>query len=191
MDSGGLTPEVVLRAGEWLVSASTLAGLSVFLYFAFAAADAWRPRTARLIADDPQSFAIGSVPYAVDFVVCWNVSLLLERLIVLWRPFVVVASRHYAATKIALNLAAVVTKHHLFGARSTFGRAMLFVSHLVLAAASEAMCGEKYERAAVDAALMLLFWLTVLILVSRVTVQNAGFVGAPELEEDWLGPLFV
>lgn len=182
MDHGGpalVTPDAVLGAGRWLVSASALAGVTALLYFAFVAAG--RPRTAGLIADGWRTYVTHSVPYAMDFLVCWRLSQALERFFATCRPIAAVAaSRHFAGSKIALNVAAVVAKYYLFAARSAWVRAALFVGHLVLTAASEAMCREKYDRAAVNAALVLLFWLTVLILVR---LRGA----APRAPLGWVG----
>lgn len=159
------TADFVLWTGELLVSVATVLGTAVFLRYMFSCLRD-RPRAVCLITDDWLTFAAHLVPYALNFLVCWRLSLTFGRLAASSRLISNVASRHHVAFKTALNVAAAVTKYYLFCAPSRVFRAGLFVGHLGLAAAAEAMCNERYDRATVDATLALLFWLTALVLVT-------------------------
>lgn len=158
-----VTPDTVLRTGELLVSASAAAGVAATVRFLHARG---RPRAVQLITNDWMTFASYSVPYLINFLVCWHLSLAFGRLAATNQMVADAASKHYVASKTALNLAAVVTKNYLFYARSRMLRLGLFVGHLVLVAVSEALCHEKYTRTSIDTTLAVLCWLTVLLLVS-------------------------
>lgn len=160
------TPETVLRGGELLVSAFVAAGVAVSVRFLHARG---RTRAVQLITNDWLTFAAHSVPYLINFLVCWHLSLTFGRLAATNHVVADAASKHYVSSKMALNVAAIVTKNYLFYTRSRILRFSLFVGHLVLVALSEAMCYEKYARTAVDATLVLLFWLTILVLVGAIT----------------------
>lgn len=166
------TPETVLRAGELLVSAFVAAGVAVSVRFLHARG---RPRAVQLITNDWLTFAAHSVPYLINFLVCWHLSLTFGRLAATNRMIADAASKHYVASKMALNVAAIATKNYLFYSRCRILRFCLLVGHLVLIAVSEAMCHEKYARTAVDATLVLLFWLTILVLVSAITNNLATY----------------
>lgn len=157
------TADFVLWTGELLVSVATVFGMAVFLRYMLSCP---RPRAVCLITDDWLTFAAHLVPYALNFLVCWRLSLTFGRLAASSRLISNVASRHQVAFKTALNVAAAVTKYYLFCAPSRVFRAGLFVGHLGLAATAETMCIERYDRATVDATLALLFWLTALVLVT-------------------------
>lgn len=162
-DDKVLTSRTILFAGELLVCTSMVAGITVLLYFLLAR----HPRAIRLVTANVWSFATHAGPYAINFMVCWHLLLALERLILSTR-IVELTSRYYLTSKITLNVAAFVIKHHLFWTRSNcFYKVMLFVSHLVLMATSEAMCYEKYEKTTIQVAMLLLLCLTTLILVRR------------------------
>lgn len=160
-DGATLASRTILLAGELLVCMSMVAGITVLLYFLMAR----HPRAIRLVTANGWSFAMYAAPYAINFTLCWHLLLAFERLILSTR-IVDLTSRYYLTSKVTLNVAAFVIKYHLFWSRSNcFYKAMLFVSHLVLIATSEAMCYEKYEKTTIHVAMLLLLCLTTLILV--------------------------
>ncbi|XP_015371819.1 PREDICTED: uncharacterized protein LOC107167331 [Diuraphis noxia] len=167
-----LTSRTILFAGELLVCTSMVAGITVLLYFLLAR----HPCAIQLVTANVWSFAMYAAPYAINFMVCWHLLLALERLILSTR-IVELTSRYYLTSKITLNVAAFVIKHHLFWTRSNlFYKEMLFISHLVLIATSEAMCYEKYEKTTIQVAILLLLCLTTLILMTPTnTYQRLVF----------------
>lgn len=158
---GTITSQSVLVVGETLVFSSIATGITVLLYFLHAR----RSQAIRLITGDVWLFARNSVPYIVNFLACWCLSLALEKLLVSSRIIMDVTSQNYLASKVILNVSAVVTKHYLFYTQSGFLKTLLFVGHLILVAASDAMGHDKYEQVTINVSVMLLFWLTMLILV--------------------------
>lgn len=162
-DSSTPTARTILFAGEILVCTSMVAGITILLYFLVARS----PRAIHLATANVSSFAMYVAPYAMNFTACWYLLLLFERLI-LSSNVVVLTTQYYLSSKIILNVAAFVVKQHLFWTRSNcFYKAMLFIGHLVLVAASEAMCYEKYEKTTIQVSMLLLLCLTTLILVRR------------------------
>lgn len=160
-----VTPRTVLMAGELLVAASASTAAAVLVYFACSG----RPRALRSITDDFRSFANDCVPYIIGFSVCWYLSVAFEKSIASSRLVAVTTSEYYLPCKLLLNVTAFVTKHYLFSTRSSYHRTALFVANIALVATSEAMSHEKREQTATRVTRILLFWLTVLILVRRVT----------------------
>ncbi|XP_025203360.1 uncharacterized protein LOC112600380 [Melanaphis sacchari] len=157
-----LTSRTILFAGELLVCTSMVTGITILLYFLLAR----RPRAIQLVTGDVRSFAVFVAPYVINFMVCWHLLLAFEKLIMSTR-IVNFTSQYYVTSKITLNFTAFAIKHHLFWTRSNyFYKLMLFVSHLVLVATSEAMCYEEYEKTTIHAAMLLLLCLTVLILIA-------------------------
>lgn len=160
-DGSTTTSRIILFAGEILVCTSMAAGITILVYFLLGR----RPRAIHLVTANISSFAMYVAPYAINFMVCWHLLLAFERLI-LSTNIVNLTSQYYLTSKLTLNVTAFVIKNHLFWTRSNcFYRAMLFISHLVLVATSEAMCYEKYENTTIHVAMLLLFCLTTLILV--------------------------
>lgn len=163
--NGAVTPRTVLMAGEFLVAASAVIAATVLVHFACGR----RPRALRLITDDFRSFANDSVPYIINFSVCWYLSAAFEKSITSSRLVVETTSAYYLPCKLLLNVTAFVTKRYMFTTRSSHYRTALFVANIALVAASDAMCHEKYDQTATRVTLTLLFWLTVLILVRRAS----------------------
>ncbi|XP_003241275.1 uncharacterized protein LOC100573408 [Acyrthosiphon pisum] len=162
-DSSTPTARTILFAGEILVCTSMVAGITILLYFLLAR----RPRAIHLVTANISSFAVYVAPYAMNFMACWYLLLLFERLMLSTHIVVDLTTRYHLASKITLNVAAFVIKQHLFWTRSNcFYKAMLFIGHLVLVAASEAMCYEKYEKTTIHVAMLLLLCLTTLILMA-------------------------
>lgn len=159
---GFITSATVLMAGKFLITTSAVTGITVFLYFLHAS----HPSAIRLITNDIESFIVTSMPYIVNFLICWYLSIAFERLIMSSRLIVEITLKYYLESKIILNVTAFVTKHYMFWIRSSCLRVMLFVSHLILVATSEVMSHEKYDQTTMQYTLILFFGLTMLILVS-------------------------
>lgn len=161
---GFVTPATVLMTGELLITMSAVTGITVFLYFLHAS----HPSAIRLISNDIVCFVGASVPYIINFLVCWYLSLAFGRLIMSNSLIMETTSKYYLESKIILNINAFITKHYMFWTESNCFRIVLFISHLILVAMSEVMSHEKYEHTTIHYTLILLFCLTVLILVRRI-----------------------
>lgn len=168
MNIGGtITSHSVLVVGKTLVYSSMVTGITVLLYFL----QARRLRAVRLITDDVGLFARNSMPYIINFLVCWYLSLVSGKLIASSHLIMDVTSQNFLASKIILIVTAVVTKHYLFCTQQVFLKILLFVGHLILVATSDAMTHDKYEQMTINVSVMLLFWLTVLVLVRHINYQ--------------------
>lgn len=161
---GFVTSATVLVAGELLIITSAVTGITVFLYFLHAS----HPSAIRLITNDVGWFIVSSVPYIINFLVCWYLSLTFGRLIMSSSFIMETTSKYYLESKIILNFTAFITKYYMFWTESNCFQIVLFVSHLILVATSEVMSYEKYEHTAIHYTLILLFCLTMLILVRLI-----------------------
>lgn len=161
---GTITSRSVLVVGETLVFSSMVTGITALLYFL----QARRLQAVRLITDNVRLFARNSVPYIMNFLVCWYLSLALGKLIASSRLIMDVTSQNYLTSKVILIVTAVVTKHYLFYTQCVFLKNLLFVGHLILVATSDAMSHDKYEQVTINLSVVLLFWLTVLVLVRHI-----------------------
>lgn len=160
-DDGFITPKTLLLAGQCLVDMSKVTGIFIFVYYLLAG----QSRAIRLVIVDFWSFAKTALPYLISFLVCWYFLLTFEKMIISNRLIMGMTTKYFLASKIILNVSAVVFKHYLFGTRSNFFRVILFIGHLVLMATSEVMSHETYAQETLHIAVILLFWLTMLILV--------------------------
>lgn len=158
--------QIILLAGEIFVTTSTVAGITILVYFLCIKG----PRAVHLITDDCWSFAKKVVPYSISFLVSWYLSLAFEKHISSSRLITRINSKHNLTVKVLLSVIAIVSKHYLFCVKSNCFRLILFVGNLMVAALLEVLGHNVYEWTAIHIALLLLFFLTVLILVRCICI---------------------
>lgn len=166
------TPRIILDVGDIFIITSMVTGITLFLYFLFIKR---LFRSLLLITDDFRLFAKNSVPYIINYLLYWYLSLVFEKLILSNYLVTKITTKHYLISKVILGAFAIVTKYSLSNVESTCFRIVLFISHLIVTATSEAMSYKKYEPTAINVALILLFWMTVLILVSCSKTKTTHF----------------
>lgn len=168
-----VTPSTMFVAGEGFVIMSYVTGLTLMLYCLCTRHD--NTSAIRLITRNVWSFAKNAMPYAINTLLCWYLSLMFTKIMASSGSVMGFTSEHYIVSKVALNFAAFIAKYYIYKVQSITVKITLFVSYLILIATSEAMCNKTSDQMTFNnAAVILLSWLTVLILVMYgVARQNS------------------
>jgi hypothetical protein len=161
---GIVTPNIVFAAGEGFVIISQATGITLMLFCLCTRHDA---SVISLISRNVWSFAKNAVPYAINTLLCWYLSVMFTRIMASNDPIMGFTSEHYIASKVALNLVAFVAKYYIHKVQSITMKIALFVGYLILIATSEAMCNKTPDLITSNTtAVILLSWLSILILVT-------------------------
>lgn len=163
---------VIISCGDKFIETSLVFGVVLFCYFLILK----RRYALRLIFDDTEAFAKNLVPHIVYFVICWKMTVVLQKFIGSHRPIADIVATNYLMSKTVFTVVIVTTKHYLYRVQSYRYKIPLFVGLLITAAVNESSYQDKYPAEAVNTTMLLMFWLTVLILVSRNNVKHNSSV---------------
>ncbi|XP_050528575.1 uncharacterized protein LOC126898517 [Daktulosphaira vitifoliae] len=119
-----------------------------------------------MIFNDTKAFVKNLIPHIIYFVICWQMTIALQKLITSHRTLIDIIMTNYFTSKVIFTIIIVITKHYLYRAQSHYIKIPLFIGVILTSAISESMCQDKYEAEAINTTLLLIFWLTALVLTA-------------------------